>query len=67
MADAIKAEAEKRYNEGYGWQVFVECYSPAELLEFVAECKTVKEALKLAKDIAQIHTERCQAACAESF
>jgi len=67
MADAVKAKAEACYNEGHGWQVFVECYENAELLEFVKDCESIEDAIALATSIAQIRTERCQDACAEAF
>jgi hypothetical protein len=67
MIEAIKAEANARYDEGHGWQVFVECYSDEELLEFVKNCRTVRGALALAKKIASIRTERCQEAQNEIF
>ena len=67
MANAVKALAEKRYNKSHGFQVFVECYSDDELLEFVKDCKSIREALSLARTIAGIRDEQMAGAQAEVF
>lgn len=51
-AQAVRNQAEAKYNESYGWQVFVECYSNNELEKFVADCKDVDQALVLAAEVA---------------
>ena len=51
-AQAVRNQAEAKYNESYGWQVFVECYSNKELEAFVADCKDVDQALVLAAEVA---------------
>jgi len=51
-AQAVRNQAEAKYNESYGWQVFVECYSNKELEEFVADCEDVDQALVLAAEVA---------------
>ena len=51
-AQAVRNQAEAKYNESYGWQVFVECYSNKELEAFVADCKDVDQALALATEVA---------------
>ena len=51
-AQAVRNQAEANYNDSYGWQVFVECYTDKELEEFVADCKDVDQALVLAAEVA---------------
>ena len=51
-AQAVRNQAEAKYNESYGWQVFVECYTDQELEKFVADCKDVDQALVLAAEVA---------------
>ena len=67
MADAVKALAEKKYAKSYGFQCFVECYTNAELLEFVKDCTSIREALSLARTIASIRDEQMAGAQAEVF
>lgn len=67
MADAVTALAEANYATGHGWQVFVECYSRQEMLEFVADCDSLEYAISLATKVADIRTERCEDARAEIF
>ena len=45
FAKEIKAHALANYNEG-GWDIVVECYSDAELVELTANCKTAEQAIK---------------------
>ena len=66
-AAAVKAHAEAHYEESFGWQEFVECYTNSELEEFVADCATVEEAVAMATTIAGIRTERCEDAQKEVF
>ena len=59
MVEAIKVEAEKRYESGYGWQVIVECLNDEEILaQIVGQAKSVNGALRSAKRFANLLTER---------
>jgi len=42
----LKAVASQNYEQGHGWQVFIECYDTSDWLEFVEDCETYAEALE---------------------
>jgi len=65
--EQLKKIAEEKYNEGHGYQVFVECYDKKDWEEFVGDLKTWAEALKMFERIADIRTEQSQAAQNEAF
>lgn len=56
LVAAVREHAERNYSRG--WDVVVECYEDAEILEVVGRCRTVKGAIrKLASEVG-ILTER---------
>lgn len=67
ISQAVKAEANRRYNEGHGWQVFVECYTDEELTEEFGRCRTVAGALKKAVRLARLRTEHHDEIAATAF
>lgn len=42
----LKAVASENYEQGHGWQVFIECYDSNDWAEFVEDCETYAEALE---------------------
>jgi hypothetical protein len=65
--DELKAVASEHYSEGYGWQVFVECYTDDEWERLVSDFGTYSEAEAFVHRLARIMTERCEDACSEVF
>lgn len=58
----IEQLAAQRYNRGYGWQVFVECYDRDELAEEFGRFPSAEQAVALAEDLAGIRDEQYAAA-----
>lgn len=65
--EQLKKLAEEKYNEGYGYQVFVECYDKREWEEFISDIESWEECLEMFHKIANIRTEQCQEAENEVF
>jgi len=63
----LKAIASENYEQGYGWQVFIECYGQSEWLNLVAGCETYQEALETMTSAAETMTSQCNDARAEIF
>jgi hypothetical protein len=63
----VKALAEKRYDQSYGYQVIVECYTEDELAETFGGFKTGTEAVSLMEDLVSIRNEQYAAARADAF
>ena len=42
----LKAIASEIYEQGHGWQVFIECYDSNDWAEFVEDCETYAEELE---------------------
>jgi hypothetical protein len=63
----IEQLAHQRYDSGYGWQVFVECYDRDELAEEFGGFPSAEQAVALAEDLAGIRDEQYSAATAEAF
>jgi hypothetical protein len=58
----IKELAARRYSEGYGWQVFVECYTDEELAETFGAFPNAEQAVKFAEELADARGEQYAAA-----
>ncbi len=65
--EQLKQLAEDNYNKGYGYQVYVECYSKEDWIHFVSDLNTWEEALDIFHTIANIRTEQNNSACNEVF
>jgi len=63
--EKLKAIASRNYAEGYGWQVFVECYTNDEWDRLVSDFGTYSEAEAFVHRLARIMTERNEDACSE--
>ncbi len=58
---------EDNYNKGYGYQVYVECYSLSDWQAFISDLNSWEEALDIFHTIANIRTEQNDSACNEVF
>ena len=65
--ETIKALAAERYDRGYGWQVYTECYTDDEFAEDFGGFATIAEAVKWAEELAEARDEQYAAANAEAF
>lgn len=65
--EQLKQLAQEKYNEGYGYQVYVECYTDSEWLDFVSDLETWEETLEMFHSIADIRTEQYEGAQKEVF
>lgn len=65
--DEIEAWASGRYDNGYGYQVFVEAFDEVDYQEAFGGCRTLRDALALAQSMAEDWTEQYEAAQAEIF
>lgn len=65
--EQLKQLAEENYNKGYGYQVFVECYTKDDWENFIDDLETWEECLEMFHTIADIRTEQCQVAQNEIF
>lgn len=45
LINAVKAHALANYEKG-GWDIIVECWDDADILEQVGRCKSVKQAIR---------------------
>ena len=54
----LREHAERNYERGYGWQVYVECYSQADWERLIDGCQTYRQARRRAVRLARILTER---------
>jgi len=63
----LKSLAEEKYNEGYGYQVYVECYTQGDWEKLIGDLKTWEEVLELFETIADIRTEECEVVQNEIF
>ena len=63
----LKAIASQNYEQGYGWQVFIECYGSDDWWELVEDCETYGEALEAMTSAARIMTSQCDDARSEIF
>lgn len=63
--DKLKAVASEHYSEGYGYQVFVECYDDSEWARLVNDFASYSEAEAFVHRLARIMTERNEDACSE--
>jgi len=57
LVEAVKAFAEEHYEDG-GWDVIVECWTDADILEHIGESKTIAQALATFKDLVSIWSDR---------
>lgn len=65
--EQLKNLAEENYNKGYGYQVYVECYTKNDWEHFIDDLKSWEECLEIFHAIADIRTEQCQEAQNEVF
>ena len=65
--EQLKNLAEENYNKGYGYQVYVECYTKDDWEKFIDDLGTWEEVLEMFHTIADIRTEQCQEAQNEVF
>jgi len=65
--EQLKQLSQEKYNEGYGYQVYVESYTDNEWSHFVSDLETWEETLEMFHTIASIRTEQCQEAQNEIF
>ena len=65
--EQLKQLAEDNYNKGYGYQVYVECYSLSDWQAFISDLNSWEETLDIFHTIANIRTEQNNSACNEVF
>ena len=65
--EQLKNLAEENYNKGYGYQVYVECYTKDDWEKFIDGLESWEECLDIFYTIADIRTEQCQEAQNEVF
>ena len=65
--EQLKQLAEDNYNKGYGYQVYVECYSLSDWQAFISDLNSWEEALDIFHTIANIRTEQNNSVCNEVF
>ena len=65
--EQLEKLAEEKYNEGYGYQVYVESYTKDDWEAFIDDLESWEEVLEMFHTIADIRTEQCQAARNEIF
>lgn len=58
----LKVLAEERYERGYGWQVYIECYAQEDWERLIDGCRTYSDARKKATLIARVLTEQYEEA-----
>lgn len=63
----LKAIASENYEQGYGWQVFIECYDSHDWWELVEGFETFEAASEYAHRLARILTEQCDDIRSEIF
>lgn len=54
----LREHAERNYERGYGWQVYVECYSQADWERLIDGCQTYRQARRRTVRIAKALTEQ---------
>ena len=54
----LKVLAEERYERGYGWQVYIECYAQEDWERLIDGCQTYRQARRRAVRIAKALTEQ---------
>jgi hypothetical protein len=65
MVAAVKAHAAAHYSEG--WDVVVECYDRADIVEAIEGCTTVAAAIRAVGECAELWQERRREVESEIF
>ena len=65
--EQLKNLAEENYNKGYGYQVYVECYTKDDWEKFIDGLESWEECLDIFYTIADIRTEQCNSTQNEVF
>jgi hypothetical protein len=65
MVEAVKAHAKAHYSEG--WDVVVECYDRADIVEAIEGCTTVAAAIRAVGERAELWQERRREVESEIF
>ena len=58
IIDTVRALASKHYEEGYGWQVIVECMNDEDILVHAGDTHDMREALKNIRSFVELHSEQ---------